>query len=159
MRRWIFAVSASIIVFCACSSSDSKPAEKTAEEVVSSADYYTIMPAEKAQQLFDSADKVDVLFNEIAVSMSQVKQSDVQGQVSFLTPGLVPKNIQCSETANIIFQAQGEIVADGRMYLRGNCRYVVFYEDNQAVFATHVTDQGMNFYRQILSAGTSTVKQ
>ena len=159
MSKWLFIIHFVAVLLFACTSSNNTQEEETSNEVVSSEDYYTIMTAEQAQELFSNADKVDVLFNDIAVSLSQVKQSDVQGQISFLKPGLVPKKLDCSETANIIFQAKGEIVADGRMYLRGDCRYVIFYEENQPVYATQITDQGMNFYRRVLAAGNSTVKQ
>ncbi len=126
---------------------------------MSEGETYPIMTKEKAKFLFDNADKVDVLFTDVAVSLSQVKQSDVRGQVSFLMPGAVPIDHKCSESANIILQAAGEIVADGRMYLRGKCRYVVFYEDSKPAYGAFMTDQGMQFYGQILAAGTSTVKQ
>ena len=125
----------------------------------STEDTYPSMTQDQASFLYTHADKVDVLFNDIAVSLSQVSKNDVKGQISFLKPGSVPKKLDCSESANIIFQSKGEIVADGRMYLRGKCRYIVFYEDNKPSYGAFMTDQGMQFYSQILSAGTSTIKQ
>jgi hypothetical protein len=148
----------SLILMIGCA--ESKKSEK--EEPVNTQQeelYFDIMPVEKATELFETADKVDVLFSDVSVSLSQVTRKDVQGQVSFLTPGKVPKKLNCSESANIIFQAGGEIVADGHMYLRGECKYVVFYENNEPVYAAHLTDQAMEFYRKILSAGQSTVIQ
>ncbi len=117
------------------------------------------MTQEQAQFLFDHAEKVDVLFTNLAISLSQVKKSDVKGQISFLKKGEVPINHCCAESANIIFQSETDIIADGRMYLEGDCRYVVFYEENKPAYAAYMTDQGMKFYRQILSATTSTVKE
>lgn len=131
---------------------EEKPIEANQDDLL-----YRTVPKDKIMQLYQTADKVDVLFNDISVSLSQVTQKDVQGQVAFLTPGRVPKKIKCSETANIIFQSNGEIIGDGRMYLRGDCKYVIFYEDNKAVYGAFLTDQAMEFYKKILAAGQSTI--
>ncbi len=151
-----------LFAFCliSCNSTpNEKVAEKEEQTLAPEIEYYETMPTEKAKELYDTADKVDIIFYNMSVSISQFRQKDVQGQVSFLMPGQVPKKLDCSATANIIFQAQGEIVGDGRMYLRGNCRYVVFYEDNEPVYAAFINDQGMQFFQKVLSAGNSTVKE
>ena len=147
-----------------CQKEQPKPEAKAKDDLPATIDQateetYPSMTQDQANYLFNNADKVDVLFNDIAVSLSQVTENDVKGQISFLMPGSVPKKLECSESANIIFQSKGEIVADGRMYLRGKCRYIVFYEDNKPSHGAFMTDQGMKFYSQILSAGTSTLKQ
>lgn len=147
-----------LILIVSCGEPKTAPSEQepvaSAEEAV-----HGTVPKDKIMQLYETADKVDVLFNDISVSLSQVTQQDVKGQISFLAPGEVPKKLNCSETAVIIYQSKGDIIADGRMYLRGDCHYVVFYEDNKPVYGAFLTDQAMEFYRKILAAGQSTISQ
>ena len=139
-------------------SGESTSSDAAKQEMVEADTFPTMTPAQ-ALYLYENADKVDVLFSDISVSLSQVKQSDVQGQISFFKPGQVPKKMSCSESANIILQSKGDIIGDGHMFLRGKCNYVVFYEDGKPAYATQMTDQGMKFYRQIMAAGVPTVTQ
>lgn len=142
-----------------CQPQEGKQEEVKEENVTDSGDFFEVVPNSKIKEIYETADKVDVLFNDIAVSLSQTEQQDIRGQVGFMKPGKVPKDLNCSETASIIYQSNGEIIGDGRMYLRGNCRFVVFYEGNEPQYAAHMTDQGMEFYRRVLASGQPTIKQ
>ena len=136
----------------ACGGGEAQPSTNEIPAAVIKVDTFVTMTPTQARYLFDNATKIDVLFTNLPVSLSQVKQSDVQGQVSFMGPGPVPKNLNCPETANIIYQADGEIIGDGKMYIEGDCHFIVFYEKDKPPFAAYMNEQGMKFYTQILSS-------
>lgn len=105
---------------------------------------------EEAQMLFTTVDQIDVIFHELGVSLSQSEPHEAQAQVAFLAPGQAPTKPPCKADANIIYQGGGEILADGQMYLDPRCRCVLFYEDGKATKSAILTDQALNFYKQIL---------
>jgi len=137
--------------------SETSPTEndKTVAQTPPQVAVYPDLPLEFAQNLYNNADKVDVLFSRIAISLSQVKESDVKYQLSLMQRGSVPKKINCTETANIIYQSQGDIIGDARMYLENGCRYVVFYVDNKPAYGAQMNDDGMSFYNRIIKSAAN----
>lgn len=155
LRSTILICLLAIVVFSCKKEADSPAPTAQAKEVRTSPklaemEMLPSLTQEEAQKLFTSVDQIDVLFHELGVSLSQSQTNEAKAQVSFLAPGQAPVKPPCKADANIIYQGSGEILADGQMYLDPRCRCVIFYEDGKATKSAILTDQALNFYKQIL---------
>lgn len=153
MKIWTFFLSFMLLCMISCQQQGTTDAAavKSPEEASPSQNFYPAVSNEIIAMLYQKSNKMDVLFNDAPVSLSQSTAKDVKGQLSFLSPGSVPKPLPCRETANGLFQADGDILADIRYYITDGCRYALFYENGKPAYGAIIGDQGLNFYRSVLN--------
>ena len=153
----------SLIASCKQETSSTSKEEIQTEQVAAEDDSgkviaYPSLPSDTFKSLLERCDYVDVIFNDVDVSMNQSNNSDIKAMLSTIVYGDIELPV-CSESAYMNFQSQGEIIAEGNLYLRGKCRYIIWLEDGKPKYGNKFNDSGMNLFNKVLSAGTPTTTQ
>ncbi len=140
-------------MYCA-SDTNKKQAHETRSTQQEAA--YTSVP-EISQALFDSlvtmADHTDIIFYNRPISLSQDTKKDIHTLLGFFQKGEVQLPKSCKADADIIFQSEGTIIADGKFYISAEgCRHIIFLKDNKPYCGVNMNDQGVTFYRNLLKS-------
>jgi hypothetical protein len=160
LRNLLAAIFIGLLLFSACNQSGGSKAEEVKDESTTASSQittaYPSYPKDDFLLLLQKCDYIDVIFNEVDVSMNQQHDSDIKGMLSFIQQGDIELPT-CTESAYINFQSNGEILAEGNLYLRGKCSHIVWLVDGKPKFGNAFNQSGTNFFRKVLSAGKSTI--
>lgn len=104
-------------------------------------------------KLYKNVDAIDYIFYDLPFSMSQTELTAVQSNVGFIStggPGGIPAS--CGKAlGRKFFKNNGEMLAEAEMYFSDGCRFYVFMDGNKKVYANNMTQQGINFYNNIIN--------
>lgn len=136
--------------------SDNKSASEpavTESEVDESTPLIPGVPEEVMLKLVNECTYVDYIFRELPFSLSQDEPPSIKQNILFIDYkrplGRIPKS--CKPDGRKFFQIKGEIVYDVDVYLLNNCTFYVFVDkDNKPIYANYMTQEGLNFYNNII---------
>lgn len=139
-----------LLISCNSGSKTTEP-NKTASAQVN-AEQLPAITEDFFMDLYKKVDAIDYVFYELPFSMSQTDFSAVQANVAFLSrnsPGQIPP--ACSKAiGRKFFKNNGEIMAEAEMYFNASCQFYVFMEGNKKTYASNMTQEGINFYNNIM---------
>jgi len=144
MRYFLFALSC-MFLLPACR--ESKPApQETAPQIVEKTLFYPQPAPGILETLSTRITNVDYIFHKLSISMSLTEPNTIQTAMAHLSgPGAVPVNHGCKPIGRIFYVASGETVLTGDLYFTGDCRFVVFVEEEKPLFAVRLHEAGVAF--------------
>ena len=144
----------SIIACLACQSG--KPNEATSSESVK-ADTTFIDPGypalgnEDITKLYSQADKVDIIFYNLPISVNQEDPASVKNTVLYVAPASPKITAKCQPLGRLSWMAQGTIIREADIYCETGCQYLLFIQDNKPVAANAMQQGGVDFFKNIIS--------
>jgi hypothetical protein len=108
--------------------------------------------AEYVQLIVDSCSHVDMIFNDFPISISQTEPSSIIGDLTYLSPNamnVIPEN--CKPLGRKVYNGNGRILIEADLYFSEECQFMVFIQNEQALFANQMNDKGINFYNNLLA--------
>lgn len=110
------------------------------------------IPAEKLIDLYESCDYIDIIFRDLPFSISQEDKPSIQQTIRNIN-NVAPTSINtsCTYFAQQIFQEDGEIVLDAKIFFQETCTYYLFYENGVEKYSGSFTPDGIKFYNNILA--------
>lgn len=134
-----------ITLFLGCRESGPAPQEQT-PQIVEKTPFYPQPAPGILEALAPRITNVDYIFHQLPISMSLTESNTIQTVMAHLSgPGPVPMNHGCKPIGRIFYVAQGETVLTGDLYFSGECRFVVFVEEEKPLFAVRLHEAGVAF--------------
>lgn len=143
----LFAVSvvALTLLISGCSDATAPPQEQ-APEVIGSFQTYPLPAPGHLEELARTITSVDYIFHKLPISMSLTDPNAIYTVMTHLGgAGAVRLDHGCKPIGRIFYLANGETVLTGDLYFSGECRFVVFVEDEKPAFAVHLHENGVIF--------------
>ncbi len=115
------------------------------------------VPTEKLIELYESCDYIDFIFANLPFSISQEEKASIQQTIRHIDqnpPTAIDPN--CPYFAQQIFQVDGEIFMDAKIFFQDGCTYYLFYEDGKAIYSASFTNEGIKFYNNIIAQAKQT---
>jgi hypothetical protein len=145
----------SILLLLAACKSDTKPSgnlQQSGTPSSTSANIPPGIPNEKMIDLYENVDFIDFIFRDLPFSISQEDKASIQQTIRHINNVPPPAiNPNCEYFAQQIFQENGEIVLDAKIFFQEGCTYYLFYENGVAKYSGSFTPEGIQFYNSILA--------
>lgn len=110
------------------------------------------LPDAEMQRLVDSVDYVDLLFHELAFSMSLDDAKAVQYAIAHIGERPADPAPGCAPIGRVFYQISGRAAAEADLYFSPGCTYLAFVDDAGAVeYANVLSDLGKEFYNNQFS--------
>ena len=134
-----------VIYSCAHSAKNDKP------EVPASTSTYPPLSNEEITNLYATAEKVDIIFYNLPMSVNQDDAASAKNTVLYISPAPAIMSSPCKALGRLSWISQGVIIKEADIYSDTGCQYLIFMKENQPVAANALSESGVQFFNQILS--------
>ena len=109
------------------------------------------LTSEDVNALFNTAEKVDMIFYNHPISVTQEDAPSVKNTVMYIMP--TPPNVtsRCNPLGRLAWLSGGTIVREADVFMGNGCNYLLFMEGNKAIAANALANEGVQFFTNILS--------
>jgi hypothetical protein len=149
--KFIFLACLSVLLCLSCKSDTKQNAADAGEPEVSSSLPYPALGNQDISQLYAQADKVDIIFFYLPISVNQEDPASVKSTVLYVAPAAPKVTNTCKAIARLSWIADGAIIKEADVYIDAGCEYLLFMENNQPVAANAMSPAGVDFFRKIIS--------
>jgi len=139
----------SILAFSCTSSPKDEQSSKPSSE--SSKTNYPPLSNAEITKLYSIAEKVDMIFYNLPMSVNQDDAASAKNTVLYVSPAPAIMNAPCKPLGRLSWISQGAIVKEADIYVDTGCQYLIFMENNQPVAANAMAESGVQFFNQIIS--------
>lgn len=115
---------------------------------------YPSLPLDTLQMLWEQCDYIDYVFYYKDFSVSQNKQADIRGAIRYISEEVPAIQPACQPIGRIFYQVQGENRLEADLYFSQGCTYFIFYENGKKTYANAIMPAGVQFFNQVMGAGT-----
>lgn len=112
---------------------------------------YPAISTEEINKLFSIAEKVDMIFYDLPMSVNQEDAKSAKNTVLYISPAPAVATSQCKALGRLSWISKGAIVKEADIYCRPGCQYFIFMENNKPVAANAMGESGVEFFNQIIS--------
>jgi hypothetical protein len=138
-----------LFLFSSCSpSKKDKPEQAEANKNVSS---YPALRNEEITRLYSIAEKVDIIFYNLPMSVNQDDAASAKNTVLYIAPAPAIITHSCKPLGRLSWLSQGVIVREADIFSDTGCQYLLFMVDNKPVAANALSESGIQFFQQILT--------
>lgn len=153
MNKIIIILLALVLFFVSCKNDGKKEGEVKTNTAVTTNNIQVppAIPTERLIYLFENTNYLDFIFADLPFSMSQEDKSSIQQTIRYINP-VAPASInpQCASFADLIFQVEGEIVSEAKIFFQPECTYYLIYENGELKYSASFTDEGIKFFNNLL---------
>lgn len=130
-----------------------KDAEVTAEAAppVPAAPAYPALGNREISQLYASADKIDIIFYNLPISVNQEDPASVKNTVLYISPASSVLSTTCQPLGRMSWMSKGVIMQEADVYCATGCNYLIFMKDNKPFAANALELAGIEFFKNIIS--------
>ena len=118
---------------------------------VPAAPTYPALGNEAIGLLYGQADKVDIIFYNLPISVNQEDPSSVKNTVLFVSPATPNITGNCKPLGRLSWMQQGTIIREADVYCDTGCEYLLFMQDNKPFAANAMGPAGVAFFKNIIS--------
>ncbi len=108
------------------------------------------LPDDLRTKLVETCDFVDIIFYNSPASMNQSDPGSIRRVLGFISENTVETDDSCSPLGRMSLISNGEITAEGDIYISEGCQYIVFMLDNKPAYANGLSEDGIQFFQSIL---------
>lgn len=134
-----------------CQSSNPDSDEKQIQEMVLEPMNLPPIPIKEIQTIYDLCDFVDFIFFELPFSMSYDNSGSIKTSLKWVGQETPLDNPNCKALARMIFQNDGEIMAEAEIYVSDQCAHFIWLKDGEPKYANKMTQTGYDHYKKIIS--------
>lgn len=109
------------------------------------------LSADDVTALLGKADKVDMIFYNHPISVTQEDAPSVRNTVMYIMPSPPSVTAKCPPLGRLAWMAEGVIIREADVFLGNGCNYLLFIENNQAVAANALANEGVQFFTTVIS--------
>jgi hypothetical protein len=109
------------------------------------------LSAEDVTQLLSKADKVDMIFYNHPISVTQEDEPSVRNTVMYILPTPPSVTVKCPPLGRLAWMSEGVIIREADVFQGNGCNYLLFMENNQPVAANALANEGVQFFTSIIS--------
>lgn len=155
MRIFLFLII--VLFFGNCGNTD-KTTKDVATQVTTVVDNLLPgIPSEVLINLYENCNYIDFIFSSLPFSISQEDKSSIQQTLKHINQNPPAKiDRSCTYFAQQIFQIDGEIVMDAKIFFLPQCTYYIFYENGEEKYSASFTAEGIQFYNSIIAQAKET---
>ena len=146
-----FLISACLITVSASCKSEAKT--ETSEQVPAAPapPTYPALGNEAIGTLYSQADKVDIIFYDLPISVNQDNPASVKNTVLYVSPAAPNITGNCKPLGRLTWLQQGTILREADVYCDTGCEYLLFMQDNKPLAANAMGPAGVAFFKNIIS--------
>lgn len=149
--KFIFLACLPLLICFSCKSDAKQTPAETQVPVVAAPLPYPALGNQEISQLYAQADKVDIIFFYLPISVNQEDPASVKSTVLYVAPASPKITGQCKAIARLSWIADGAIIREADVYVDPGCEYLLFMENNQPVAANAMSPAGIEFFKNIIS--------
>ena len=112
---------------------------------------YPALGNQDLSKLYGQAEKVDIIFYNLPISVNQEDPASVKNTVLYATPASPKITAKCQPLGRLSWMAQGTIIREADIYCEPGCQYLLFIENNKPVAANAMQQAGVDFFKNIIS--------
>ena len=112
---------------------------------------YPPLGNEDISRLYSQADKVDIIFYHLPISVNQEDPSSVKNTVLYVTPASPKITSRCQPLGRLSWMSKGNIIREADIYCEAGCEYLMFIEQNKPVAVNAMQQSGVDFFKNIIS--------
>lgn len=101
--------------------------------------------------LYSKADKVDMIFYNLPISVNQEDPASVKNTVLYVSPASPQVTANCQALGRLSWMSDGSIIKEADIFCADGCAYLLFIEGNQPVAANAMQQAGVDFFKNIIS--------
>ena len=112
------------------------------------------IPEDVMLKLLNECTYFDYIFKELPFALSQDEPPSIKQNILFIdnTRPLVRIPKRCKSDGRKFFHIKGEIVYEADVYILNGCNFYVFVDkSNKPIYANYITQEGVNFYANIIN--------
>jgi hypothetical protein len=126
-------------------------AEKDAQTPASNEQKYPSLGNEEITQLYAAAEKLDMIFYELPISVNQDDPASAKNSVLYISPSPATINNSCKALGRMSWISDGVIIKEADIYADSICQYFIFMSNNQPVAANAMAESGVNFFKNVIT--------
>ena len=112
---------------------------------------YPALGNREISQLYASADKIDIIFYNLPISVNQEDIASVRNTVLYISPVGSVMNAGCQPLGRLSWMSKGVIMQEADVYCDTGCNYLIFMKDNKPFAANAMELAGVEFFKNIIS--------
>lgn len=152
MRHLVLFLLPAFLLTSACQSKkNSEATEANAEEKKIIDLKLPFLSSEEVNKLYATAEKVDMIFYELPISVNQEEEASVKNTVLYIVPASPRVTAQCKPLGRLAWLADGVILREADVFVGEGCQYLLFMENNQPAWANAIAPEAIQFFNNITS--------
>lgn len=149
--RFLSAVAVLTLLY-ACGGNGASTASSTDSAPAAAPLIYPSIDVARLEYLFANATYMDATFYTLPVSINQSELPQIQSTLGGISTEPMALNAACQPLGHIWFQVNGENVEEADIYFQAECVGYVWYEDGKPAYSNKMTQEGVNFYANIMQS-------
>lgn len=102
-------------------------------------------------RLYADAEKVDMIFYDLPISVNQDDATSAKNSVMYILPAPAEINSSCKALGRLSWISDGIIIKEADIYVDSLCKYFIFMTNNQPVAANAMSESGVGFFTNVIS--------
>ncbi len=147
----LFFISACLIAVSASCKSETKTETTEPVAAVPAPPAYPALGNEAIGTLYSQADKVDIIFYDLPISVNQDNPASVKNTVLYVSPAAPNITANCKPLGRLTWMQQGNIIREADVYCDPGCEYLLFMQDNKPFAANAMGPAGVAFFKNVIS--------
>ena len=131
------------------------PASKTDKQEIKNSEPapspYPQLSNQDLVKLYSIAEKVDIIFYNLPMSVNQDDAASAKNTVLYISPAPAIMSHPCKPLGRLTWLSGGVIVQEADIYADTGCQYLIFMKDNHPFAANAMSQSGIEFFTQVLS--------
>jgi hypothetical protein len=136
---------------CKSDKTEAQTTPEVAAPAAPAAPSYPPLGNQVVSQLYADADKVDIIFYNLPISVNQEDPASVKNTVLYVAPASPNITATCQPLGRLTWMAKGSIIKEADIYCEEGCQYLLFIENNKPVAANALQQAGVDFFKNIIS--------
>ena len=112
---------------------------------------YPSLGNQDLNRLYADADKVDMIFYDLPISVNQDDAASAKNSVMYILPAPAQINPSCKALGRLSWISDGSIIKEADIYVDSLCQYFIFMSNNQPVAANAMSESGVGFFTNVIS--------
>lgn len=144
-------ISACLIIVSASCKSEVKTETTETVAATPAPPTYPALGNEAIGTLYSQADKVDIIFYDLPISVNQDNPASVKNTVLYVSPAAPNITANCKPLGRLAWMQQGTIIREADIYCEAGCEYLLFMQDNKPFAANAMGPAGVAFFKNVIS--------
>ena len=152
MRHLILLLVPAFLLAAACQpqkSSDTTEANAEEKKIIDLK--LPFLSSEDVNTLYATAEKVDMIFYDLPISVNQEDEASVKNTVMYIVPASPRVTAQCKPLGRLAWLADGVILREADVFVAEGCQYLLFMENNLPAKANAIAPEAIQFFNNITS--------
>lgn len=127
--------------------------DATAEVAGTITPTHSSITQETMNMLWEKCTQIDYIFYTLPYSISTNSNAESRQLLRHISTDAAQMLPNCKAIATIVYNGNGEKLLEAALYLSESpCSYIVFYENQKPKYANYLTQEGIDYMRQLFNS-------